>query len=228
MKHLLQPSEEELCEHYPNRAERTADLIVHAVAIGAAAVGGLFLVVMALIKGGVSVASSTLIYAICLMAMLVASNIYNLRRPCPERRILRRLDEAAIFLLIAGSYTPFTTQRFDYPWDVGMTALVWAIAAAGVVGKLFFPKVPEWLWCLVYIAFGWLAVLMLKPLLMSVSAVAVGLLALGGLLYMAGVPLFLWRRLPFRRAIWHGFVVAGAAVHYVAILTGVVLVGAAT
>lgn len=226
MKHLLLPSEEELCEHYPNRAERKADMIVHAVAIGAAAVGGLFMVVMALLRGGVSLASSTLIYAICLMAMLVASNIYNLRRPCPERRVLRRIDEAAIFLLIAGSYTPFTTQRFDSPWDVGMTALVWTVAIAGVVGKLFFPKVPEWLWCLVYIAFGWMAVLMLKPLLMGVSAVAVVLLAVGGLLYMAGVPLFLWQRLPFRRAIWHGFVVAGAAVHYVAVLTGVVLVGA--
>ncbi|MBX7248984.1 MAG: hemolysin III family protein [Caulobacteraceae bacterium] len=228
MKHLLQPSEDELCEHYPNRAERTADMIVHAVAIGAAAVGGLFLVVMALLRGGVSLASSTLIYAICLMAMLVASNIYNLRRPCPERRILRRLDEAAIFLLIAGSYTPFTTQRFEHPWDIAMTALVWSVAAGGVIGKLFFPRVPEWAWTLLYVAFGWLAVLMLKPLLMGVSAVALALLATGGLLYTLGVPLFLWRRLPFRRAIWHGFVVAGAAAHYVAVLTGVVLVGAAT
>jgi hemolysin III len=228
MKHLLLPDEEELAEHYPTRAERTADMIVHAVAIGAAAVGGLFLVVMALARGGVSLASSTLIYAICLMAMLVASNIYNLKRPGPHRRVLRRLDEAAIFLLIAGSYTPFTTQRFESPWDVPMTAIVWAVAIAGVIGKLFFPKVPEWLWTGVYVAFGWLAVLMLKPLLMDVSAVALVLLAIGGLLYTAGVPLFLWRNLPFRRAIWHGFVVAGAAVHYVAVLTGVVLVGAAT
>jgi len=226
MKHLFQPSEEELCEHYPNRAERTADMIVHAVAIGAAAVGGLFLVVMALLRGGVSLGSSTLIYAICLMAMLVASNIYNLRRAGPERRMLRRLDEAAIFLLIAGSYTPFTTQRFDHPWDIAATAVVWAFAAAGVIGKLFFPKVPEWLWTGVYVAFGWLALLMLKPLLMGVSAVALVLLAIGGLLYTAGVPLFLNQRLPFRRAIWHGFVVAGAAVHYVAVLTGVVFVGA--
>lgn len=227
MKHLFQPSEDELCEHYPNRAERRADMIVHAMAIGAAVVGGAFLVVMALIKGGLSLASSTAIYAICLLAMLIASNIYNLRKAGPERRLLRRLDEAAIFLLIAGSYTPFTTQRFDEPWNIAMTALVWTVAVGGVVGKLFFPRVPEWLWCVVYVAFGWLAVLMLKPLLMGVSAVALVLLAVGGLLYTAGVPLFLWRKLPFRRAIWHGFVVAGATAHYVAVLTGVVLVGAA-
>lgn len=226
MKHLLQPDPEELCEHYPNRAERAADFWVHAVAIALAAIGGLVLVVMALMNGGLSLAVSAAIYAVCLLAMLVASNIYNLRRPCPERRLLRRLDEAAIFLLIAGSYTPFTTQRFDGDWAGWMTALVWAVAFAGVIGKLFFPRLPEWLWCLVYIGFGWLAVLMLKPLAAGLSAAALVLLAVGGLLYTAGVPLFLWRRLPFRRAIWHAFVVAGAAAHYAAVLTGVVLVGA--
>lgn len=224
MKHLLQPSEEELCEHYPNRAERRADFWVHAVGIAAAAVGSLVLFVFALQRGGVSMAAATAIYAICLLAMLVASTVYNLRKPCKRRRLLRRLDEAAIFLLIAGSYTPFTTQRFEGVWAWGMTAVVWWVAICGVIGKLFFPKTPEWMWCLVYVGFGWLALVMIKPLLAGVSFVALVLLAVGGLVYTAGVPLFLKQDLPFRRAIWHGFVVAGAAVHYAAVMTGVVLV----
>ncbi len=226
MKHLFQPDPEELCEHYPNRAERAADFWVHAIGIVLAVVGGSVLVILALMNGGLSLAVSAAIYSVCLLAMLIASNIYNLRRPCPERRLLRRLDEAAIFLLIAGSYTPFTTQRFDGDAAGWMTGLVWLVAFAGVAGKLFAPRLPEWLWCLVYIGFGWLAVLMLKPLAAGISAIALALLAIGGLLYTLGVPLFLWQRLPFRRAIWHGFVVAGAAAHYGAVMLGVVLVGA--
>lgn len=224
VKHLLVPDPSELVEHYPNRAERDADFWVHAIALVAAAIGGSVLIVFALMNGGASVATATAIYAICLLAMLACSAVYNLRKPCPKRRILRRLDEAAIFLLIAGSYTPFTTTRFDDGWALGMTTAVWTIAFGGVIGKLFFPKVPEWLWCLVYIGFGWLAVVMLKPLLAGVSLAALGLLALGGLLYTAGVPLFLKQSLPFRRAVWHCFVVAGAAAHYAAVMIGVVLV----
>lgn len=222
MKHLFQPSEDELEEHYPNRAERRADLWVHIIGIVAAAIGSLVLLVFALMRGGVSMAAATAIYAICLLAMLVASTVYNLRRPCAKRRLFRRLDEAAIFLLIAGSYTPFTTQRFEGAWAIGMTAVVWWVAICGVVGKLFFPRLPEWLWCLVYVGFGWLALVMLKPLLAGVSLAALLLLAIGGIVYTAGVPLFLKQDLPFRRAIWHGFVVAGASAHYAAVMTGVV------
>lgn len=222
MNHLFQPTEDELEEHYPNRAERRADFWVHVIGIVAAAVGSLVLLVFALMRGGVSMAAATAIYAICLLAMLVASTVYNLRKPCEKRRLFRRLDEAAIFLLIAGSYTPFTTQRFEGAWAIGMTAVVWWVAICGVVGKLFFPRVPEWLWCLVYVAFGWLALVMLKPLVAGVSLAALVLLAVGGIVYTAGVPLFLKQDLPFRRAIWHGFVVAGAAAHYAAVMTGVV------
>ena len=226
VKHLLVPDPSELVEHYPNQAERAADFWVHAVAIAAALIGSAVLIIFALTRGGTSVATATAIYAICLLAMLGCSAVYNLRKPCPKRRILRRLDEAAIFLLIAGSYTPFTTTRFEDNWSLGMTSTVWAVAFAGVIGKLFFPRIPEWLWCLVYIGFGWLAVVMLKPLLAGVSFAALALLALGGLLYTAGVPLFLKQSLPFRRAVWHGFVVAGAAAHYAAVMIGVVLVPA--
>jgi len=107
---LLIPDEQELAEHYPSRVEKTADGLVHAVGMLAALIGGGVLVAVALTTRGVPMATASAIYALCLMAMLAASAVYNLSKPNQKRRILRRIDEAAIFLMIAGSYTPFTVK----------------------------------------------------------------------------------------------------------------------
>jgi hemolysin III len=163
------------------------------------------------------------VYGAALICMLVFSAIYNLGSVSPARPFLRRLDEVGIFLMIAGSYTPFTTQRLSGAWSVGMTVLVWGIALAGIVGKLAFPKTSERVWTAVYVAFGWVAVLALRPLSQALSLGTLGLLMAGGLAYTAGSLIFLNPRVPFRRAIWHGFVCAGAAIHFGAIAGGVVL-----
>jgi hemolysin III len=209
--------------HYPNRAERLADLWVHVVGLAAALIGGGLLVAASLGSGGAGQAAAVGVYAACLVAMLVCSSAYNLTGPSRLRPLLLRLDQAAIFLLIAGSYTPFTTQRLEGAWAVGMTTLVWVMAIGGVAGKLLLPRLSEKFWVGAYIAFSWVAVIALKPLLDNVSLLAMLLLLAGGLVYMIGVPLFLHNRLPFRRAIWHGFVVAAAAIQQAAIWTGVVL-----
>jgi hemolysin III len=104
-----------------------------------------------------------------------------------------------------------------------MTALVWAIALAGIVGKLAFPKVSERAWTIVYLAFGWVAVFAMGPLSRNLSLAVLALLVTGGVIYSIGSVLFLIRRLPFRRAVWHGCVCAGAGVHFWAIAAGVVL-----
>lgn len=220
---LFVPDESEMVEHYPNRAERDADWWVHAVGLAFAVVGGLVLLGWSLWRGDFGQAAATSLYALCLIAMLSASAAYNLTRPSRARRLLRRLDEAAIFLLIAGSYTPFTTQRFEGAWSIGMTALVWSIAISGALGKIFLPRVSEKFWCGVYVAFGWLAVAAIQPMISGVPFSALVLLAVGGLVYTVGVLFFLNYALPFRRAVWHGFVVVGASVHYAAVMTGVVL-----
>jgi len=157
------------------------------------------------------------------VGMLSCSAAYNLTRISPVRPFLRRLDEAAIFLMIAGCYTPFTTQRFTGGWAIGMTALVWTMALGGVAAKLLVRKLPDQLWTLLYVAFGWVAVIAIRPMVMDVPTLALVLLVVGGLLYTTGTLVFHNERLPFRRAIWHGFVVCGAAIHYAAICTGVVL-----
>jgi hemolysin III len=219
---LFTPDEHDLAPHYPNRAEHAADGWVHGVGFGAALIGGGVLLALALGRGGVPLATGAALYALCLMAMLAASAVYNLTRPSRARRLLRRLDEAAIFLMIAGSYTPFTTQRLEGAWAVGMTAAVWIIALLGAAGKLFLPGVSRLRWLPVYALLGWMVVAAFDPLMHSLPPVALALLIIGGAVYTLGIAIYVTGRLPYRRAIWHGFVLAAAGSHYAAVVTGVV------
>ena len=213
--------EEYLVEHYPNRAERLADWWVHAIGLIAAAAGGGALLAYSLVTGNTGLVAATSLYAVCLVAMLSASAAYNLTHLASARPILRRLDEAAIFVMIAGSYTPFTTQRLDGAWSIAMTAVVWTLAGLGVAGKLFATRIPDKLWVLLYVAFGWVAVVAIRPLIHGVASTALVLLVVGGLVYTTGALIYLKDSLPFRRAVWHAFVVAAAAIHYAAIFVGV-------
>jgi hemolysin III len=220
---LLTADEHELAEHYPNQVEHAADGIVHAVGIIAALLGGGLLVAVAMVNRGVPMATAGAIYAMCLMAMLAASAVYNLSRPSPYRRILRRIDEAAIFLLIAGSYTPFTIKLLPPEFAVGVTVAIWIAALAGAAGKVLWPHLSDRAWCLIYLAFGWLAVLVLGPAVPTLPPLAIALLFVAGATYSGGVLLYLNHAIPFRRALWHACVIVGAAGHYGAILVGLVL-----
>lgn len=208
--------------HYPRPVERSADQWVHVFGLTAGVLGGLSLLGLSLGFGRLGQAAAIGVYGVCLVVMLLCSAAYNLASP-RRRPLLRRLDHAAIFLMIAGSYTPFTTQRLHGAWAWGMTGAVWAMALAAAGGKLFAPGLGKSFWVALYLALGWIAVIAIKPLLAGVSLGALGLLLTGGLVYCAGVMVYLRKALPFRRAIWHGFVVAAAATQYCAILTGVVL-----
>ena len=224
---VCQPDELDMVEHYRTPAEKRADLWVHIVGLVLAGIGGIILAVLAAVYSGIGATVATAIYALCLIAMLSISTVYNQIRPCAARPILRRLDEAAIFLMIAGSYTPFTTQRFEGAWSIGFSVLVWAIAFGGVFAKLALPRLSDAVWSAVYVGFGWVAVLALKPMMDTVHPIALGLLVAGGLIYTAGVFVFISPKVKFRRAIWHGFVVTGAMTHWAAVLVGVVLAPAA-
>lgn len=223
LSHLLAADQEELEEHYPNRVEHTADGVVHAIGIVAALVGGGLLVAIALINRGVPMATASAIYAMCLMAMLAASAVYNLTKPNPHRRILRRIDEAAIFLMIAGSYTPFTIKLLPPEFAVVVTVAIWIMAFAGATAKVFYPNLSDRAWCLVYLAFGWLAVLVLGPAVPTLPPLAIAMLIVAGVTYSGGVLLYLNHAIPFRRALWHACVILGAAGHYGAVLVGLVL-----
>lgn len=220
---LLVADEHELAEHYPTPVEKTADGIVHAVGIIAAVVGGGLLVAVALTNRGVPMATAGALYAMCLMAMLAASAVYNLTRPSRYRRVLRRLDEAAIFLMIAGSYTPFTIKLLPPGLGLAVTAAIWTAALAGAGGKVLWPAISDRAWSIVYLVFGWLAVLVIGPALPHLPPLAIGMLVIAGLTYSGGVLLYLNHALPFRRALWHACVIIGAAGHYAAVMYGLVL-----
>jgi hemolysin III len=209
-------------DHYPNVRERTADWWIHMVALAAAAIGAAVLMAVSLLQDRPGLTIAAALYGAGLIAMLAFSAVYNFSRISPLRPFLRRLDEAGIFLMIAGSYTPFTSQTLQGAWAVGMTSLVWTLALAGIVGKLAYPQVSERVWTAVYIGFGWVALLALEPLSRGLPVSALALLVAGGLVYTTGCWVFLNGSLPFRRAVWHGFVCLGAALHFAAIVSGVV------
>ncbi|WP_158914997.1 hemolysin III family protein [Caulobacter sp. S45] len=211
--------------HYPTAAERSADRWVHVVGLSAAAVGGLVLTGLSIGFGTWTQVLAIGVYAACLIATFLCSAAYNLASP-RRQPLLRRFDHAAIFLMIAGSYTPFTTQRLHGPLAIWMTGAVWATAIGGAFGKLFLPGLSNRIWIVVYLAMGWLAIVAIKPLLAATSIISFVLLIAGGVVYSTGALVYVRKQLAYRRALWHGFVVAAAATHYAAILTGVVLFGA--
>lgn len=208
--------------HYPTRAEKLADGWVHGVALVVFSIAIATLLGLAVWQGGFGMAGVLAIYGFCLIAMIACSMAYNLAENHKRKSLLRRFDHAAIFLLIAGTYTPFTTLRFEGAWALWMTVAVWTVAGIGILGKLFLPGLQKKAWIPLYVGLGWMVVAAMGPLTEGVSLAGVILLAVGGALYTIGVPFYVWERLPFRRAIWHGFVMCAAGVHFAAVLAGVV------
>ena len=207
--------------HYPTPAAKCADLVVHVMGLTLSLVGGIVLLTLAVMGGSISQVVGVSIYGLGVVAMLAFSTAYNFAHHT-YRPTLRRLDHAGIFLMIAGSYTPFTIN-LPGAWGVGMTTAVWLIAGLGALGKLFLTGIDRKFWVGVYLALGWLVVVALKPMIDSLAWYALALLVTGGVLYSTGVIFYVNKQLKFARAIWHGHVVAAAAAHWVAVLLGVVL-----
>ncbi len=211
-------------DHYPSVWARRADLIVHLAGLTLALFGGGLALGLAVSNGMLGKVAAVSIYALGLIAMLAFSLAYNFAKP-NWQPFLRRLDHAGIFLMIAASYTPFTTQALTGAWSIGMTTAVWSLAVLGMAGKMFLPGLGKAIWVVLYLALGWMVVIAIKPMIEEVPAVAMWLLAAGGVVYSVGTIFYAAKGLKFRRAIWHGHVVAAAGLHYAAILVGVVLVG---
>lgn len=211
--------------HYPTRGAKCADLTVHLTGIVLAIVGAFFLLILAAIYGNASRMWAVGIYSAGIIAMLSFSAVYNFA-PAIKRPQLRKYDYTGIFLMIAASYTPFTTQRLDGGWAIGMTLAVWGLAAFGIFGKFFLPSLSKRFWVGFYVALGWLVVVALKPMMETVHWVSLLLLLIGGVIYTVGVYFHVSPRIKYSHAIWHGHVVAAAGTHWAAVLIGVVLIPA--
>ncbi|NJO67452.1 MAG: hemolysin III family protein [Rhodospirillales bacterium] len=209
-----------------SRSERIADRWVNGIAIVVAVLGVIALIAIALPQDSLRLTVSVLTYSVGLLAMVVCSALYNARESSPRRDLLRRLDHAAIFVMIAATYTPFLALTVGSAWSHGLLVYVWVVAALGVALKLIWVDRFERLSVVLYLFLGWTILVAFKSLLASVSTATVVLLAAGGVLYTLGVTFHLWERLNYQQPIWHGFVFAASACHYAAVLIGIVLPGA--
>jgi hemolysin III len=167
--------------------------------------------------------ASVLIYGAGLIAMLGCSALYHLAESGRRKEWFRCLDHAAIFFMIAATYTPFTLNRIGGPWGIGLFAFVWLVAIFGISIKLLWPRALDGLSIVAYLLLGWSILAALDPLISAVSPEALALLIVGGLLYSLGILFHVWDRLPYQNAIWHAFVLAAASCHYAAILSDVIL-----
>jgi hemolysin III len=203
--------------HLPTYEHR-ADTAVHAVGLCLGLAGAIVMLVSAIGSPHSGQVAPAAVYAAGLLAMLGCSATYNVWRSCRRRDWLRRLDHAAIFVMIAGTYTPLTV-RLPGAWAVALTAGVWLAAAAGVVAKLCQPRRIEAMSVVLYLALGWVGLIALEPLVATLGGTTLSLLLAGGVIYSAGVAFHLARSLPYGRALWHGCVLLAAAVHYAALLS---------
>ncbi len=158
------------------------------------------------------------VYGCSLVFMYCTSTVYHLVQSPRLKRLLKIMDHASIYLLIAGTYTPILLIAMRGHWGWSLFAVVWTMALAGVILKLFFVDRFEPLSVSLYVFMGWLVLVGAKPLFASVPAVGIGWLFAGGISYTGGVLFFLWDRLPFNHAIWHLFVIAGSVCHFFAVL----------
>jgi hemolysin III len=205
------------------RRELVADGVVHVIGISAGLIGAAILVIAAATRGSPLELAALITYSGGLLAMFGCSAAYQLLRSSRRRELLRCFDHTAIFLMIAGTYTPFTLLRTRPFWDIALTTAVWTIAAAGIVLRLVRPHVFDRVSIAFYLALGWAGLAAIAPLVPMVHTSTLVLLGAGGLLYTAGVVFHLWERLPFQNAIWHAFVLVAAAAHYAAVLEEIVV-----
>ncbi len=195
-----------------------ADAAVHALGLVLGVVGAVAILIVAAQAPGRGQVAPVLVYVVGLLAMLGCSAAYNLRIASPRREWLRRFDHAAIFVMIAGTYTPLTMLKLREPWSSGLTAVMWSAAALGIAAKLLQPRRIESLSVVLYLLMGWIGLFALDELLASVEPTTLLLLLAGGVVYSLGTIFHLASRLPYQQALWHASVLLAASIHYAAIL----------
>lgn len=202
--------------------EEIANSITHGVGLGLSVAGLIVLVVLACLKGGALHIVSCSVYGATLVTLYAASTLYHGFRSPRLKHAFKIVDHCSIYLLIAGTYTPFTLVMLRDGWGWSLFGLVWSLSFAGVIFKLFCVNRFKILSTVVYVLMGWLAIIAIKPIFALLPIGCILLLFAGGLLYTVGVIFFAWERLPYHHAIWHVFVVAGSIAHFVAVILYVI------
>jgi hemolysin III len=209
--------------HAPSHHQEAANALTHGVGALAALAGGAALIARAAMQGDHWRLAAAIVFATSLLLLYVASTLYHCARRPDAKARLKVLDHCAIYLLIAGTYTPFTlvALRGDVGW--WLFAAIWSLAALGVLFKLRFTGRFKLASTLLYVAMGWLAMLAIRPLMAALDDWSLRWLVAGGIAYTAGTVFYHRPSLPYSHAVWHLFVVTGSACHYLAVLPLMVL-----
>ncbi|WP_417686336.1 PAQR family membrane homeostasis protein TrhA [Pseudidiomarina gelatinasegens] len=198
-------------------AEEVAHALTHGVGAIAAIVGLVFMLVWAVSYGDTYHVVSASIYGASLILLYTSSTFYH-AFPWPRiKAFFQQMDHAAIYVLIAGTYTPFALVSLRGVWGWSLLGVVWGIAIIGVVLELAIAERKKWLSLSLYLGLGWMALIVIKPMLDSVETGGLWLLLAGGLAYTFGVIFYVWKSLRFHHAIWHLFVLAGSVLHFLSV-----------
>ena len=200
------------------RAELVVDGVVHVLGLVVAVAAGSILLAFAILETAPEVAPALVVYVGSLVAVLGVSLAYNLWPVSPIKKVLARFDQAAIFLFIAGTYTPFLAVLGGTTTGALMTTFVWGASLVGVALKLIVPERFGRLAIVLYLAIGWSGVLVFQSLAQTLPTTTMWLLLAGGITYSLGIVFHLWERLKFQNALWHVFVVTGASLHLWAVI----------
>lgn len=198
--------------------DELASSVVHGIGIVLSIAGLAVLVAFAARYGDARAVVASAVFGTTLILCYTASTLYHAVPGAVPRRVLRTLDHIAIFVLIAGTYTPFTLLALPARWGWSLFGVIWALAILGSAAELGWLRRYRKLAVAMYVAMGWVALVALEPLSRHLDAGGLVLLLAGGVTYTLGVPFYLWRRLPFHHTMWHVFVLAGSVLHFFAVL----------
>jgi hemolysin III len=197
--------------------------LTHGLGLIASLVGGAVLVTLAAVFGDARQVIGVGVFSVSLLLLYSASTLFHAIPHSAAKARLQVFDHCAIFLLIAGTYTPFTLMSLPDPWGWTLFALVWGLATLGVVFKLFFTGRFRRVSTLLYLALGWMVVIFYRPLIDALSPATIAWLLAGGASYTAGTLFYMSRRIPYAHGIWHVFVLGGSACHFAAVLSELLL-----
>jgi hemolysin III len=198
--------------------EEIANSVTHGIGAGLSVAGLTLLVALAALYGDVWRVIGFSIFGSTLVILYLVSTLYHSFQNPRVKRVLRVLDHASIYLLIAGSYTPFLLVSMRGVWGWTMFGVVWGLALLGVTFKVFFIGRYEVLATAAYVLMGWLCVIAFKEMLVKIPPGGMTFLIIGGVVYTVGVIFYAWHKLPYNHAIWHLFVMGGSICHFFAVM----------
>lgn len=199
-------------------SEEIANGVTHGIGTLLAVAGMVVLVTFSALHGDIWRIVSFSIYGATLTMLYLCSTLYHTFQKPELKRIFRMLDHSAIFLLIAGTYTPFTLVTMRGPWGWTMFGIFWTIAVFGIVWTVLAIDKFKALSALLYVGMGWSVVIAIKPLIEAIPKGGMYWVSAGGITYTVGVIFYIWKKLPYNHAIWHLFVIAGSLLHFFAML----------